>query len=137
MLAHMMGPQPKHGTGCCYSGVPRAISARRAVCTPKFLEHRDNHRSDRTSFQSIYTGSNHQKFRIQDQAYEYTTIQTTRHQIRSSKQKLTQITRIQVTSTRAPGIGRHQNSRVSEYQMSKQNYSLTEIDNSQTDTSPL
>jgi hypothetical protein len=118
-----------------WPGVPRAISARRAMCSSKFLEHRDNHRSDRTNFQSIYRRSNHQKFRIQDQAYEHTTIQATRHQIRSSNRNWHRLPEYMPPAPghQPPGTGRHQNSRVLEYQMSKQNYSLIEIDKSQTD----
>jgi hypothetical protein len=138
VLAHVLGPRPKHDTGCCYSGVPAQV-ARRAACSLKFLEHRDNHISDWTSFQSIYTGSNHQKFRIQDQAYEHTTIQATRNQIRSSDRNGPRLPEYKPPALghQPPGTSRHQNSRVPEYQMSKQNYSLIEIDKSQTDTNPL
>jgi phosphoketolase len=88
--------------------VPRAILTQHVVNNLKFSEHSDNHRSDRTSFQSIYTGSNHQKFRIQDHAYKHISHQAPDQIIR---QKLTQITRIQATSTRAPGRHENQNTK--------------------------
>jgi hypothetical protein len=34
VLAHMLGPRPKHDTNCCYLGVPFQLA--RAVNNPKF-----------------------------------------------------------------------------------------------------